>query len=35
MALWVAGNKTRFLNRRFLGLQNVLYTLGYGSRQFY
>jgi pectinesterase len=35
VAVWVAGDKTRFRNCRFLGFQDTLYTYGYGSRQYY
>ena len=35
VALWVAGDKAAFVNCRFLGFQDTLYTYGYGSRQFY
>jgi pectinesterase len=35
VALWVAGDKMRFKNCRFLGFQDTLYTYGYGSRQYY
>jgi pectinesterase len=35
VALWVAGDKARFKNCRFLGFQDTLYTYGYGSRQYY
>jgi pectinesterase len=35
VALWVAGDKARFRNCRFLGFQDTLYTYGYGSRQYY
>lgn len=35
VALWVAGDKARFRNCRFLGFQDPLYTFGPGSRQFY
>ncbi|KAA9332495.1 pectin esterase [Hymenobacter busanensis] len=35
VALWVAGDKMRFRNCRFLGFQDTLYTYGHGSRQFY
>ncbi|WP_019947729.1 pectinesterase family protein [Hymenobacter aerophilus] len=35
VALWVAGDRTRFKNCRFLGFQDTLYTYGYGSRQYY
>jgi pectinesterase len=34
-AMWVYGDKARFLNCRFLGNQDTLYTYGYGSRQYY
>ncbi|QDA58582.1 pectinesterase family protein [Hymenobacter jejuensis] len=35
VAVWVAGDKARFKNCRFLGFQDTLYTFGYGSRQYY
>jgi pectinesterase len=35
VAMWVAGDKSRFRNCRFLGFQDTLYTYGYGSRQYY
>jgi pectinesterase len=35
VAVWVAGDKARFCNCRFLGFQDTLYTYGYGSRQYY
>ncbi|TGE23429.1 pectinesterase family protein [Hymenobacter metallicola] len=35
VAVWVAGDKARFRNCRFLGFQDTLYTYGYGSRQYY
>ncbi|GAA4373302.1 pectinesterase family protein [Hymenobacter koreensis] len=35
VAMWVAGDKARFRNCRFLGFQDTLYTYGYGSRQYY
>jgi pectinesterase len=35
VAAWVAGDKARFVNCRFLGFQDTLYTYGYGSRQYY
>ncbi|HEX8328565.1 MAG TPA: pectinesterase family protein [Hymenobacter sp.] len=35
VALWVASDRARFENCRFLGFQDTLYTYGYGSRQFY
>ncbi len=35
VAVWVAGDKARFVNCRFLGFQDTLYTYGYGSRQYY
>ena len=35
VALWVAGDRMRFKNCRFLGFQDTLYTYGYGSRQLY
>ncbi|GAC1586632.1 MAG: hypothetical protein NVS3B25_01890 [Hymenobacter sp.] len=35
VALWVASDKAVFVNCRFLGFQDTLYTYGYGSRQYY
>lgn len=35
VAAWVAGDRSRFKNCRFLGFQDTLYTFGYGSRQYY
>jgi pectinesterase len=35
VAAWVAGDKARFINCRFLGFQDTLYTYGYNSRQYY
>ena len=35
VAIWVAGDKARFINCRFLGFQDTLYTYGAGSRQYY
>ncbi|KUG06951.1 pectinesterase family protein [Solirubrum puertoriconensis] len=35
VAMWVAGDKARFRNCRFLGFQDTLYTYGYGARQYY
>jgi len=35
VALFVAGDKARFINCRMLGFQDTLYTYGYGSRQYY
>ncbi|WP_400191963.1 pectinesterase family protein [Hymenobacter sp. B81] len=35
VAVWVAGDRARFRNCRFLGFQDTLYTYGYGSRQYY
>jgi pectinesterase len=35
VALWVDGDKAAFVNCRFLGFQDTLYTYGRGSRQFY
>jgi pectinesterase len=35
VAIWVAGDKSRFFNCRFLGFQDTLYTYGAGSRQYY
>ncbi|GAB2969186.1 hypothetical protein GCM10027048_45140 [Hymenobacter coalescens] len=35
VALWVASDKARFKNCRFLGFQDTLYTYGYGARQYY
>ncbi|PJJ52896.1 pectinesterase family protein [Hymenobacter chitinivorans] len=34
-AMWVYGDKARFINCRFLGFRDTLYTYGYGSRQYY
>ncbi|MDO7874480.1 pectinesterase family protein [Hymenobacter sp. ASUV-10] len=34
-AMWVYGDKARFLNCRFLGFRDTLYPYGYGSRQYY
>lgn len=35
VAILVAGDKAKFINCRFLGFQDTLYTYGYGSRQYY
>lgn len=35
VALFVAGDKARFIHCRMLGFQDTLYTYGYGSRQYY
>jgi len=35
VAAWVAADKAAFLNCRFLGFQDTLYTFGKGSRQYY
>jgi len=35
VALWVAGDKARFINCRMLGFQDTLYTYGKGSRQYF
>ena len=35
VAVWVDGDKAAFVNCRFLGFQDTLYTYGRGSRQFY
>ncbi|MGI4870944.1 MAG: pectinesterase family protein [Janthinobacterium lividum] len=35
VAAWVAGDRVSFLDCRFLGFQDTLYTYGYGSRQYY
>ena len=35
VAVWVDGDKAAFVNCRFLGFQDTLYTFGRGSRQFY
>jgi pectinesterase len=35
VALFVAGDKAKFINCRMLGFQDTLYTNGYGSRQYY
>lgn len=34
-AMWVYGDKARFINCRFLGFRDTLYPYGYGSRQYY
>ncbi|WP_201984207.1 pectinesterase family protein [Hymenobacter rubidus] len=34
-AMWVYGDKARFVNCRFLGFRDTLYPYGYGSRQYY
>ncbi|TDS14881.1 pectinesterase family protein [Sphingobacterium paludis] len=35
VALWVAADKATFINCRFLGFQDTLYTYGKGARQLY
>jgi len=35
VALFVAGDKAKFVNCRMLGFQDTLYTYGYASRQYY
>jgi len=35
VAVWVAGDRASFVNCRFLGFQDTLYTYGYGSRHYY
>lgn len=35
VALWVAGDKAKFINCRMLGFQDTLYTYGKGSRQYF
>jgi pectinesterase len=35
VAIWVASDKSRFINCRFLGFQDTLYTFGHGTRQYY
>lgn len=35
VALFVAGDRARFINCRMLGFQDTLYTYGYASRQYY
>lgn len=35
VALWIAGDKVRFLNCKMLGFQDTLYTYGKGSRQYF
>lgn len=35
VAVFVAGDRARFINCRFLGFQDTLYTYGYESRQYY
>lgn len=34
-AMWVYGDRAQFVGCRFVGLRDVLYPYGYGSRQFY
>ncbi len=35
VALFVAGDKAKFINCKMLGFQDTLYTYGYASRQYY
>ncbi|MDN3587763.1 pectinesterase family protein [Pedobacter aquatilis] len=35
VAVWVGGDKSTFLNCRFLGFQDTLYTYGANNRQYY
>jgi pectinesterase len=35
VALFVAGDKAKFINCKILGFQDTLYTYGYGSRQYF
>lgn len=35
VAIWVGSDKASFVNCRFLGFQDTLYTYGKGARQFY
>ncbi|RZK42596.1 MAG: pectin esterase [Pedobacter sp.] len=35
VALFVAGDKAKFVNCRMIGFQDTLYTYGYASRQYY
>lgn len=35
VAVWIAGDKVKFINCRFLGFQDTLYTYGKGSRQYF
>lgn len=35
VALWIAGDKVKFVNCRMLGFQDTLYTYGKGSRQYF
>lgn len=35
VAVWIAGDKVKFLNCRILGFQDTLYTYGKGSRQYF
>ncbi|MVN75154.1 pectin esterase [Hymenobacter sp. HMF4947] len=35
VAAWVSGDRASFIDCRFLGFQDTLYTFGYGSRQLY
>lgn len=35
VALFVAGDRAKFINCKMLGFQDTLYTYGYGSRQYY
>ncbi|MDO7848308.1 pectinesterase family protein [Hymenobacter sp. M29] len=34
-AMWVYGDRARFVGCRFLGFRDTLYVYGYGSRQYY
>jgi pectinesterase len=34
-AMWVYGDRAKFVNCRFLGFRDTLYVYGYGSRQYY
>lgn len=35
VAMWVGSDKARFINCRFLGFQDTLYTFGGGNRQYF
>jgi len=35
VAAWVSGDRASFVDCRFLGFQDTLYTFGFGSRQYY